>query len=417
MSRSFSTITALAAAVLVLSIAAPVQAVDSTGGLGSTLGQTISGMTFIDLVRGATGSGTFSQATVIWENGPSLPSSACQFVLKFYRPDASGTKLHYLDETEPIDAASGGVTNVTLTSPVTLLKGDVVGITELGAGPCGGVSLATGGGNATLSFPGDSGTSDVTLCDQPGAEIIPQTFDVIVRTSGTTERAGVVLVGGSVQGAQGSNFKTSMQLVNPGTETIEGFLVFHRQGQPGSPNDPSSSYLIPPQQTVSYADAVATIGGNGVGSIDVMADSTYAPLVLTRIYNDAGSSGTTGVAEAMVRPGDNNVIETNQSAWLVAPADPAKFRMNVAVRSLLEGASLTILVFGPDGTPLGSTTKSYPPDEFDLESVGGYLGSLAPPANGLIEVQVTAGRAIVAGITVDNTTNDTALQLGTRNHF
>jgi hypothetical protein len=72
---------------------------------------------------------------------------------------------------------------------------------------------------------------------------------------------------------------------------------------------------------------------------------------------------------------------------------------------------------GPTERHSGAPSRTIRPTNSISEAVANYLGALSPPANGLIEVQVTAGRAIVAGITVDNTTNDTALQFGTRNHF
>jgi hypothetical protein len=375
----------------------------------------MSGMTFIDLNRGATDSGDYSTATVFWEGGSG---GACpgSFMLRFYRPLIDGITLLFLDERGPF-TSENGLIDVNLSPAVSLLQGDLVAITELGADACGGVALTTGGGNATLSFPGDSGASDVTLCDQPLAVLVPQTIGVIARSTGTAVRGGVVLGAGSGQGAQNSNFRTSMQLANPGLETIQGRLIFHAQGRAGSPNDPSLAYSIGPAQTLAFADVVASIGVNGIGSVDVSVDSSYAPLVIARIFNDGGAAGTAGFSEPMVRPEDNFVINTNHSAWLIAPADFTKFRMNIGVRSLVEGASLTIRVFSADGTLLGSVVKNYPPDEFDLQSASVYLAPIALPANGLIQVQVTSGRAIVAGVTVDNISNDTSLQLGTRNHF
>ena len=415
MSRQFRKGTALGAFLCFVAAAGVARArIDSVGGLGSAFETTMSGMTFVDLNRGATDSGDYSTATVFWERGSG---AACpgSFMLRFYRPLINGTTLLFLDERGPF-TSTNGLIDVNLSPPVSLLQGDLVGITELGANTCGGVALITGGGNPTLSIPGDSGESDVTVCDTL-AVLIPQTIGVIARSMGTTVRGGVVLGAGSGQGAQNSNFRTSMQMANPGLETIQGHLIFHAQGTAGSPNDPSLAYSIAPAHTLAFADVVAAIGVNGIGSIDVSVDSSYAPLVIARIFNDGGAAGTDGFSEPMVRPGDDFVIDTNQSAWLIAPADFTKFRMNIGVRSLAEGASLKIRVFAGDGTILGTVVKNYPPDEFDLQSASSYLAPIALPANGLIQVQVASGRAIVGGVTVDNITNDTSLQLGTRNHF
>lgn len=413
MLKRLTTISAAGAALFLLSASAA-RAVDTVGGLGSAYEITMPGETLIDLTRGAQADGSYSTATVFWTGGNGQPCPSA-FMLKFYRPDLSGTNLGFLDKRGPFDAQDGLI-DVALSPPVDLLEGDYVAITELKGGACGGVALTTGGGNATDSFPGDSGNDDLTVCD-PLSILIPQVIGVIARTTGTSDRGGVVLGAGSVAGAQGSNFKTSMQLVNPGLETIQGRLIFHPQGQPGTQNDPSLAYQIGPTQTLAFADVVAAIGTNGLGSIDVSVDSSYAPLVLTRIFNDGGAAGTTGFSEPMVRPGSDFVVDSGHSAWLVAPADFTKFRMNIGVRSLTEGASLTINVYNADGAFLGSAQKSYAADTFDLEPVASYLGALAPPANGLVEVVVTSGKAILAGITVDNISNDTAVQFGTRNHF
>jgi hypothetical protein len=119
----------------------------------------------------------------------------------------------------------------------------------------------------------------------------------------------------------------------------------------------------------------------------------------------------------MIRPGDEFVLVQYDSALLFGPGDVAKFRMNVAIRSLDGGATLDIVLRGPTGVFIAEATKTYDSDVFDLESTGQLFPGATVGANDVIKVTVTAGRAIVGGVVVDNKTNDTALQLGTRTHF
>ena len=393
----------------------PAATVNVVGGLGSATVFSESDMTFVDISRSATGTDTYSTATVYWAGGSS--NCAGSFMLKFYHPDpATGESLTYLDERGPFNA-SPGLEEYNLSPAVSLSKGDLVGITELSSGDCGAVELLVGGGNETLAFIGDSGTSNITLCDQSLASLIPQSIGVLVRSTGTENRAGVVLGAGSAQGAAGSNFKTSMQLSDPGSVSIRGRLVFHALGQAGQSTDPSLPYTLNSGQVLSFPDIVSAIGGSGLGSIDVIADSSYAPLVVTRIFNDGGAAGTAGFSEPLVRLNDQYVINSGDSAFLLAPSDFSKFRMNVAIRSLADGATVELTVLSPNGPTIADITKTYPPDEFDLESTAQLFPGVSIPANALLRVRVSAGRAVVGGVTVDNTTNDTGLQLGTRTHF
>ncbi|MGH9443261.1 MAG: hypothetical protein ACRD16_13415, partial [Thermoanaerobaculia bacterium] len=128
-------------------------------------------------------------------------------------------------------------------------------------------------------------------------------------------------------------------------------------------------------------------------------------------------AGTAGFSEPMVRPGDEFVIETNRSVVLVAPNDFSEFRMNIAVRALSEGATLSFKLTDSNGTFIASSTKTYGADEFDLDAASAIFPGIGLGNNDTVVVQVTAGRAIIGGVVVDNKTNDTSLQLGTRTHF
>jgi len=386
------------------------------GGLAPTFVDSIAQVTAVDLSRPATAAGDYTSATVLWTRAAGNPCGAA-FKVRFYRPNEQLTSLAFVAERGPFDSHPGLVT-VPLDPPVALQAGDLLAIVELLPPPCGSVTLSGGaGGLKTLVFPGDPGAADVSICDDNSS--LDSHFMAAIATAGGTEvRAGIVTGAGSVHGAANSNFKTGMQVINTGDADIQGRLVFHPIKQSGSPADPSLPYAIPAQQGLSLSDVVGALGATGLGSIDVIADASYPPLIVTHVFNDAGDAGTAGFTEPTVRSGDQYVLESGDVGTLVAPADLTKFRMNVGVRSLANGVSIFVRVrAAATGQTRQTLTRSYSADFFDQGSAKDFLNGADVQENDFIEITVTAGRAIFYAASVDNVTNDTSLQLATRTGF
>ena len=409
----------IAVLLVVLAFAPWVRATSATGvvgGLGSIFIDARAQVLEVDLTRPATAAGDYSSATVLWSIAAGNPCASA-FKVRFYRPNEGLTSLSLIAERGPFDVQAGLVT-VPLSPPVSLLAGDLLGIVELLPPPCGSVTLTGGGGGLkTLLIaenldPGDT----LPICTE-NASIESLAMSAVATAGGTEVRAGIVTGAGSVHGAANSNFKTGMQLVNPGLADIQGRLAFHPIGHSASPADPSLPYAVHAQQSISFPDVVDALGATGLGSIDVIADKSYSPLVVTHVFNDAGAAGTAGFTEPAVRAGDQYVIEPGEIGTLVAPADLTKYRMNIGVRSLAQGASLFIRMRDATGQTRQTLSRSYSPDFFDQRTAKDFLNGIDVTPNALIEIGVTAGRAIVYAVSVDNTTNDTSLQLGTRTGF
>ncbi|HEX5134558.1 MAG TPA: hypothetical protein VFW81_04130, partial [Thermoanaerobaculia bacterium] len=146
---------------------------------------------------------------------------------------------------------------------------------------------------------------------------------------------------------------------------------------------------------------------------DVVAeDSLPAPLLAVRVFNDAGTLGTTGFSEELVVPGD--ALAAGERGILVAPPDAALYRYNVGVRTLGAGATLSITVRNAAGTVTRTLTRTYPANDFEQRDSAAFLDGPAVAANDTITVQVVSGRAIVYGATIDNRTNDPSMQLARR---
>lgn len=221
----------------------------------------------------------------------------------------------------------------------------------------------------------------------------------------------ILPVVGSVQGSFGSNFKTSVQLYNPKDVTISGKIVFHTQGVSGSASDPSLTYSLAPGKTQTYADLLPAMGiASGLGSADIITDINSAlPVSLVRVFNDAGANGTTGLGEDQLVP--EEALQPGNVGVLIAPSDITKFRLNIGVRTLENGAAMNITVRDKDGIVVKTTSKSYGATFFTQPTSAQMLDGYALVGGETISFQITSGSAFIYGSTTDNTTNDPSVQL------
>jgi hypothetical protein len=234
------------------------------------------------------------------------------------------------------------------------------------------------------------------------------TFGLFGTTVAAAEPARAIPVVGSVQGGAGSNFKTSFQIHNPTTAPVSGKLVFHPQGASASASDPSLSYSLSSWQTVSYPDLLAAFGASGLGSLDVVPVLGEAPQFSVRVFNDAGSAGTSGFTEEAVKsaaallPADHGILLT--------PSHPTAARLNLGVRTLSSGVSMTVRVRNASGSVTSTFSKTYPPNFFVQTSLVDFVPAGVPlPGDDSLDFQIDSGSAIVYGATADNTTNDPSL--------
>jgi len=205
---------------------------------------------------------------------------------------------------------------------------------------------------------------------------------------------------GSTRGQSNANFKTEMQMTNTSGSVASGWLIYRPQGL-------VLRYEIPPRATISFADVVASLGGSGIGSLDVLVDRGTPPTIVARAYDDQ-PSGTTGVTVPAIA--SSAILIRGDSGALIAPRDPARYRFNAGVRSLGSGATLELVVRNAAGIEKTSRVISYEADESDLMS-GAELAGVTLEADDSIHVVIAAGSAIVFATTVDNQTNDSSIQM------
>ena len=222
----------------------------------------------------------------------------------------------------------------------------------------------------------------------------------------------ILPVVGSVPGVNGAYFKTSVQLYNAKSSAVSGKIVFHTQAVSGSSSDPSIAYSIPAGKSLFYADLLPAIGiASGLGSADLVADpGSPFPVALLRVFNDAGAAGTTGLALEPMATSD--ALQNGESGVLIAPAD-TRFRLNIGVRTLEQGVSMTLTVRNKDGVVVKTASQSFGATFFRQLGSSDILGYTLVGGE-TITVQITSGSAFVYGSTTDNTTQDPSVQFAKR---
>jgi hypothetical protein len=380
------------------------QIVDSGGTATITNGGPV---TYVNLSDGATANGTVNKATVAW-------SATCSnaFKIVFLRETFNSVAAFTLVASRGPFNATSGRNEVTLSPAVTVSQGDLIGVVQL-------QPLATCGSVRTQSFPNNTGYNLVTTADMSTTSgtiggstnyssglaigaIAYNTDPLLVR---------ILPAAGAAPGAT-AFFRTSLQMLNPTSNTISGNLVFHKQLQSASPGDPSLPFSLSPGQSVSYTDVVATIGSSGVGSLDIFTAGGNAPIATARVYSDGGSAGTSGFSEEALAP--NDALDFFSHGMLLIPPDLTNFRMNIGVRTLDTGATLTVSTYDSSGNLKGTRTlPAYGPNVFDQLPVATFTGLSSVPPGGymLITFNVFGGRAFIYSSVIDNRTSDSTYRL------
>lgn len=399
-------------ALFVMALSLPASAVTLTiGNVGISPNSSDSNIgavrTDIDLVHPATHSGSVAAAQVYWS------STGCTnaMKIKFFR--RVGDTLTMTAERGPFTPTSNQYT-ATLTPAVAVQQGDLIGVARV---------AACGNAGAVVGFPTEgylAYASDVT-----GAVAISAatrgTGVLALGASGTVTEwmARVIPVVGSGPGGLSSFFRTGMQFFNPQTSgSMTCKLVFHAAGVAGSSADTTRLVTLEPGEVFSTPDVVAAMGQSGLGSIDVSVPAGQSvPLIVTRVYNDAGTAGSSGLTEDAIPTSESVgigsvVLARGVTGFLVAPREPSKTRFNIGVRTLYSGAVISVTVRNPAGVVTHTATKTYTANYFEQTDSASFLG-VALTGDESIQISISSGSAIVYGSTTDNVTNDPAIQFVT----
>jgi len=357
--------------------------------------------TDIDLVSPASATGSVTSVHVYWS------SSGCTNAIKIKFFHRTGNTLTMTTERGPF-SSSGSDNTFAMSPAVPVQQGDLIGVARVAN--CGNPGTFFGFPSAGYLVYGSdvTGSVDVASGTFSGSPL------ALGGTGTATEQLrGYIPVVGSTAGSLGSNFKTSLQLLfgGPGSGSITGKLVFHPASTSGTSSDPTVTYTVAAGQVVTYPDIVATFGRSGLGSVDLITTpAATKPVIITRVYNDAGTLGTSGLTEDVIDPSDSRVINSGFTAFLITPVDPSKTRFNIGVRTGFSGATMTVTLRDTNGSVIHTVSKSYQPNWFEQVDSTSFLGGTVIGPNQSILITVSSGSAIVYGATTDNISNDPNIQ-------
>jgi hypothetical protein len=356
-------------------------------------------LTGVNYSHPATAAGPVSTATVSWAGGPCTGA----FKLKFFR--RTGETYNLTAERGPF-ATVFGLATVTLSPPVTLAKGDFIGVVQLRS-DCGGAMITKIDPNLPSLVTAAGDVSSFTLA----TATLQTGFELNVRASADgSVREGVIPVAGSAAGAFGSNFRTSVSLANGRRDTITGRLVFHPTGRAGLPSDPSVPYTLDNSTAVSFNDIVAALGATGLGSVDLITTSSYRPIVTARVFDDRGATGTSGFTEELFDPSE--ALLPSETDSFSIPVDTTNFRMNLGVRTLDLPTTVRFTLVSAAGGTASPVERTYLQNSFEQIGATVVLGPLF--AGGAIRARIIEGSAFVYASTTDNRTNDSSAQFSRR---
>jgi hypothetical protein len=248
-----------------------------------------------------------------------------------------------------------------------------------------------------------------------GGGTLSARFDNIVfglASAPAEERVGFLPVAGSTPGNFGSFFRTSVQISNSLSTPLSGHFVFHPAGVPASASDPTMGFALAPGQTFAWHDVVAAMGQTGLGSIDVWGAGGEAPVIVTRIFNDAGAAGTSGFTEPLVgvlevpTPGSGGAA----TGVLLCPAIAGLYRYNVGLRTVAAPVHVTVRVLDSSGATVHTVERDYPAEYFVQTTATDFLEGFVVGDSHSFRITFSGGGLILYGATVDNTTNDPSAQ-------
>lgn len=372
--------------------------------------------TDVSLDNPATKSGVMNLVRLRW----SKDNCTNAFKVKFFR--RTGDTLTMTAERGPFSSTSftvfnAGVTTVTLDPPVDVLQGDFIGIARVA--DCGTVLGMNNGpgftGYGYIQYDGDvQGSVDVNA----GLRINRQIQFIWASGMDSETIVAVLPAVGSAKGRFGSNFKTTLQLLNTNERTsiLRGRLIFHPIGVPASPNDPSMPYALQYGAFLTIDDVGAQFGKSGLGSLDItsLREAYGVPQVVARVFNDNGTGGTTGFFEDAIPLTDkgsqgSRIVQHFERSFLVMPTDPERVRVNIGVRTFSRGTTIQAALLVNFGRVIANVTKVYPANYLEQVDAGSFFG-FPIAADQLVVFTVLDGDAIIYATTTDNVTNDPAAQ-------
>ena len=217
-------------------------------------------------------------------------------------------------------------------------------------------------------------------------------------------RRAIVPIVGSTRGANGSFFRTSLEM----RSTIgnqHGRIIFRPAGTKPSDSDPSVRYAFEGTGLLlQWRDVVEATGASGLGSLEIVPDDSSEPIIPAtriRLYQE-GEAGTFGTYTAPVYPFD---YLTPVQFTVQMPADGA--RVNLGFRTLGSAVTIKAILYDSVGRIRRFHDIGLPANYTVMDSISAIMGGHVDPGERV--VFLPAGSVIGFHTLTDNQTNDPAL--------
>ena len=200
-------------------------------------------------------------------------------------------------------------------------------------------------------------------------------------------------------GRNGSQFRSDLGLLNPGTVQANVQLKLYNGASPVT----TSTYVPAGSQSI-LTDVVSQLGAGGSWALQVLADQ---PLKVTaRTYNQS-ATGTFGQDYMSATPDQG--LAAGQGAYLPQLTENAAYRSNIGlVNTGAAAASINVELHDGSGTLLATYTVSLNPGDWKQETQPFFnKAHQTAMARGYAKVTVTSGAGVFAVASlIDNATND-----------
>ncbi|HOC42714.1 MAG TPA: hypothetical protein PKJ99_06805 [Thermoanaerobaculales bacterium] len=208
-----------------------------------------------------------------------------------------------------------------------------------------------------------------------------------------------------VAGAAGTNWRTDLELHNPGASQAQAEVALLLRGQ-GNPSPATATFSIPAGRCLRLNDVLYGVFGFEGGAALRVTPLAGSVLVTSRTYNltDQGTYGQFigGAAESQA-------IGASQQGLLIQLSQSSAFRTNLGFVSCT-GFPVTVRAdfYRSDGTLLG--TRSYTLQAYMHHQVDRVFQNVSPDAVGdgviIVRSETAGGRFMAYASVVDNATGD-----------
>jgi hypothetical protein len=209
-------------------------------------------------------------------------------------------------------------------------------------------------------------------------------------------------------GAQGSFFRTDLDLSNADESAVEYELWWLPRGQDNSEPTASDTFTLGAGMSVRYANVLAEVFGlepDALGALAVASSSPYL-LAMSRTYNSPGdgSSGTYG--QSIPAISQDELIRHGERRRILFGTEDEGMRTNVGCQNATAGTvDVELELFDAGGASLATERMVLPP--LGNHQINRIFQGFAP-INGYVEVwtPTVTGAFYCYGSVLDNTTSD-----------